>query len=205
MRRFYSGFSKIFKISETASRKSLGLDSGLKSETLSRILSWSHYCELLKEDNLSARAFYEIEAVENGWSIRELRRQMDALLYERLSLSRNKRKVKVLARKGQIIEKPEDAIKDPYVLEFLGLKDEYSESDLEEALIRHLESFLLELGGDFTFVARQKRLRVGGEWYRVDLVFYHRTLRCLVLIDPKIGKFTHADAGQTHLCPSLFD
>lgn len=94
---------------------------------------------------------------------------------------------------------PEEEIKDPYILEFLGLKDEYSESDLEEALIRHLESFLLELGGDFTFVARQKRLRVGGEWYRVDLVFYHRILRCLVLIDLKIGKFTHADAGQMHL------
>ena len=94
---------------------------------------------------------------------------------------------------------PEEAVKDPYVLEFLGLKDEYSESNLEEALIRHLESFLLELGGDFCFVGRQKRLRIGDEWYRIDLVFFHRRLRCLVIIDLKIGRFTHADAGQMHL------
>ena len=102
-------------------------------------------------------------------------------------------------QKPQDRTSPEEEIKDPYVLEFLGLKDEYSENDLEEALIRHLESFLLELGGDFTFVARQKRLRVGDEWYRVDLVFFHRLLRCLVLVDLKVGKFTHADAGQMHL------
>ena len=102
-------------------------------------------------------------------------------------------------QKAQDRTSPEEEIKDPYVLEFLGLKDEYSESDLEEALIRHLESFLLELGSDFTFVARQKRLRVGDEWYRVDLVFFHRILRCLVLVDLKVGKFTHADAGQMHL------
>jgi hypothetical protein len=109
-----------------------------------------------------------------------------------------------MLRKGEVKKTgdqmtPEEEIKDPYVLEFLGLKDEYSESKMEEALIRHLESFLMELGGDFTFVARQKRLRVGDEWYRVDLVFYHRVLRCLILIDLKIGKFSHADAGQMHL------
>ncbi len=139
--------------------------------------------------------------MRGGWSVRQLDRQIDSQFYERVALSRNKVGMlkKGAAKKPQDGITPEEEIKDPYVLEFLGLKDEYSESDLEEALIRHLESFLLELGGDFTFVARQKRLRVGDEWYRVDLVFYHRVLRCLVLIDLKIGKFTHADAGQMHL------
>jgi predicted nuclease of restriction endonuclease-like (RecB) superfamily len=137
----------------------------------------------------------------NGWTVRQLERQIETQFYERTALSRNKA---AMLRKGAK-PKPEDAvtpdeeIRDPLVLEFLDLKDEYSETDLESALVRHLESFLLELGGDFCFVARQRRLRIDDEWFRVDLVFYHRVLRCLVLIDLKLGRFTHADAGQMHV------
>jgi predicted nuclease of restriction endonuclease-like (RecB) superfamily len=164
-------------------------------------LSWTHYARLLRIKDGHARVFYETEALRGGWSVRQLDRQIESQFYERTALSRNKA---AMLKKGSVAQ-PSDAvtaeqeIKDPYVLEFLGLKDEYSESDLEDALIRHLESFLLEPGGDFTFVTRQKRLRVGSEWYRVDLIFYHRRLRCLVLIDLKIGRFTHAYAGQMHL------
>lgn len=164
-------------------------------------LSWSHYVRLMQVRNEMARKFYEAEVLRGGWSVRQLDRQIDSQFYERMALSRNKAAMltKGSPEKPQDRMTPEDQIKDPYVLEFLGLKDEYSESELEEALILRLESFLLELGGDFTFVARQKRLRVGDAWYRVDMVFYHRRLRCLVLIDLKLGKFTHADAGQMHL------
>jgi predicted nuclease of restriction endonuclease-like (RecB) superfamily len=164
-------------------------------------LSWSHYTRLLSVKSDAAREFYETEALRGGWSVRQLDRQISTLFYERTALSKNKA---AMLRKGSQ-PKPEDAvsvaeeIRDPYVLEFLGLKDEYSEAELEEALIRHLESFLLELGSDFTFVARQKRIRVGDEWYRIDLLLYHRRLRCLVIIDLKVGKFTHADAGQMNL------
>jgi predicted nuclease of restriction endonuclease-like (RecB) superfamily len=164
-------------------------------------LSWSHYVRLMGVKRDTARHFYETEALRGGWSVRQLDRQVQSMFYERTALSRDKA---AMLKKGAKLNTedavtPEEEIKDPYILEFLDLKDEYSESEMEEALIRHLETFLLELGGDFTFVARQKRLRVGSEWYRVDLVFYHRRLRCLVLIDLKIGKFTHADAGQMHL------
>jgi predicted nuclease of restriction endonuclease-like (RecB) superfamily len=165
-------------------------------------LSWSHYVLLITRTHLDdARRFYETEALRGGWSVRQLERQINSQFYERTALSRNKAAMLQRGAKSKAEDRvsPEEEIKDPYVLEFLGLKDEYSETDLEEGLIRHLESFLLELGGDFTFVARQKRLRVGDEWYRVDLVFFHRRLRCLVLIDLKLGKFTHADAGQMHL------
>jgi predicted nuclease of restriction endonuclease-like (RecB) superfamily len=164
-------------------------------------LPWSHYESLLSVDSSEARKFYETEALRGGWSVRQLDRQISTLFYERTALSRNKA---AMLKKGQK-PMPEDAvsqeeeIKDPLVLEFLGLKDEYSENDLEEALILHLESFLLELGGDFTFVGRQRRLRIGDSWYRVDLLFFHRRLRCLVVIDLKLGKFTHADAGQMHM------
>ena len=163
-------------------------------------LPWSAYVRLLSVRNERARAFYEAEALRGGWTVRQLDRQINTQFYERTALSRNK--AAVLAEGGRdpgdaVV--PEEEIKDPFVLEFLDLKDEYSESDLEEALTRHLETFLLELGGDFCFIARQRRLRVGDEWYRVDLLFFHRRLRCLVVIDLKIGKFTHADAGQMHL------
>ncbi len=164
-------------------------------------LPWSHYVLLLSVKNPEARAFYEAEALRGGWSVRQLNRQISTQFYERTALSRNKA---AMLKKGakalpEDTVTPEEEIKDPFVLEFLGLKDEYSENDLEEALILQLESFLLELGSDFAFVGRQRRLRIGDEWYRVDLLFYHRRLRCLVIIDLKLGKFTHADAGQMHL------
>lgn len=164
-------------------------------------LPWSAYVRLLSVRNESAREFYEAEALRGGWSVRQLDRQINSQFYERTALSKNK--AAMLTRGGKALPeelvRPEEEIKDPYVLEFLDLKDEYSESDLEEALIHHLEIFLMELGGDFCFMGRQRRLRIGNKWYRVDLLFFHRGLRCLVMIDLKIGSFTHADAGQMHL------
>jgi len=164
-------------------------------------LPWSAYVRLLSVKNESARKFYESEALRGGWSVRQLDRQINSQFYERTVLSKNK--AAMLKKGGKVMPEdvtgPEEEIKDPYLLEFLGLKDEYSETDLEEALIRHLEAFLLELGSDFCFIGRQKRLRIGDEWYRVDLVLFHRRLRCLVIIDLMIGKFSHADAGQMHL------
>ncbi len=164
-------------------------------------LSWSAYVRLLSVKNINAREFYETEALRGGWSVRQLNRQINSQFYERTALSKNKAAMLTKGQKAQSEDRvlPEEEIKDPFVLEFLDLKDEYSESDLEEALISHLETFLMELGGDFCFMGRQKRLRVGDEWYRVDLLFYHRRLRCLVVIDLKLGKFTHADAGQMNL------
>ena len=164
-------------------------------------LPWSAYVRLLSITNPHAREFYETEAVRGGWSVRQLDRQINTQFYERTALSKNKA---ALLTKGQVqqpedVVRPEEAIKDPYVLKFLDLKDEYSETDLEDTLIRHLESFLLELGADFCFMGRQRRLRIGNTWYRVDLVFFHRRLQCLVIIDLKLGAFTHADAGQMHL------
>jgi predicted nuclease of restriction endonuclease-like (RecB) superfamily len=164
-------------------------------------LPWSAYVRLLSVKSESARQFYETEALRGGWSVRQLNRQVESMFYERTALSRNKMamlKMGAIAKPEDTVT-PEEAIKDPYVLEFLDLKDEYSESDLEAALIHRLEDFLLELGDDFTFVGRQRRLRIGDEWYRVDLLFFHRRLKALIVIDLKIGKFTHADAGQMHL------
>ena len=164
-------------------------------------LPWSHYVRLLGLRNAHARSFYETEALRGGWSIRQLVRQIDSQFYERTAFSRDKTKMLTKGVRAQPDDHvtPEEEIKEPYVLEFLGLKDEYSETDFEEALVQHLEAFLLELGGDFTFVGRQRRLRVGDAWYRVDLLFFHRRLRCLVVIDLKLGELTHADAGQMHL------
>lgn len=164
-------------------------------------LPWSHYVRLLAVKSKEARDFYEREALRGGWSVRQLDRQIATQFYERTALSRNKAALIKKAQRSTPQDQPtaEEEIKDPMVLEFLGLKDEYSESALEDALIHRLEQFLLELGNDFSFIARQKRLRVGDEWYRVDLLFFHRRLRCLVIIDLKIGKFTHADAGQMNL------
>lgn len=164
-------------------------------------LPWSHYVRLLSLKSVEARSFYEKEALRGGWTVRQLERQIESQFYERTMLSKDKA---AMLRKGgkQLSEDlvtAEEEIKDPFVLEFLGLKDEYSENDLEEALVLKLEHFLLELGGDFAFIGRQRRLRVGDEWYRVDLLFFHRRLRCLVIIDLKLGRFTHADAGQMHL------
>lgn len=162
-------------------------------------LSWSHYVLLLQQaKSEEAREFYHQEALRGGWSVRQLERQMNSQFYERLALSRNKKGMLEKAPRAEQL-RPEEAIKDPFILEFLGLKDEYSETDLEDALIHRLEDFLLELGSDFAFIGRQRRLRIGDEWFRVDLLFFHRRLRCLVVIDLKLGKFTHADAGQMHL------
>lgn len=162
-------------------------------------LSWSHYCLLMRLDESFKREFYETECIRGNWSVRQLDRQIQSMLYERTALSKKKISVIAKAHEKPIALKPEDEIKDPYILEFLGLKDEYSESQLEEALIRHLEHFLLELGNGFTFVARQKRITLEGSHYRLDLLLYHRILRCLVAIDLKIGEFSHADAGQMNL------
>ena len=225
MRAFYLAYTNIFQtasgesdqsqIPQTPSAKSnsrASTPSGSIIQTVSGALPvsdiahhfplpWSAYVRLLAVKSEDARRFYESEALQGGWSVRQLDRQINSQFYERTALSRDKVAVLVKGRKDIPADRvsPEEAIKDPYVLEFLGLKDEYSETDLEEALIQRLEAFLLELGGDFCFVGRQRRLRIGDEWYRVDLVFFHRHLRCLVIVDLKIGKFTHADAGQMHL------
>ncbi len=164
-------------------------------------LSWSHYVRLMSVDKPHARAFYESEAIRGGWSVRQLDRQISTQFFERTAKSKQQTAMRARSQKAkqEDIVTVADEIRDPYVLEFLDLKDEYSESELEDALIHHLESFLLELGAGFTFVARQKRIRIGTEWYRIDLLLFHRRLKCLVVIDLKIGKFSHADAGQMSL------
>ncbi len=170
-------------------------------------LSWSHYVFLLKIDNEDERVFYEIEASKQSWSIPELRRQYNSSFYERLALSRDKEQVKALSQDGLLITKPEDTLKDPYVLEFLGLKEDgtYSETDLETAIINKLEHFLLELGKGFLFEARQKRFTFEDKHFWVDLVFYNRFLRCFVLIDLKIGELTHQDLGQIQMYVNYYD
>ena len=177
------------------------------SEEFQFNLSWSHYLILMRIENINARNFYEIEAFENNWSLRELKRQVNSSLYERLVLSKDKEKVKELAVKGQIIEKAQDVIKDPYILEFLGLdeKSDYSENKLETEIINKLEMFLLELGKGFTFVGRQVRFTFDERHFRVDLVFYNRLLKCFVLIDLKIGEVTHQDLGQMQMYVNYYD
>ncbi|MGE3801423.1 MAG: YhcG family protein, partial [Candidatus Kapaibacterium sp.] len=203
MRAFYLAYSQ--KIVQTLSAQSsepyLTTIYDLQSISSHFPLSWSHYVRLLSVRSEFVRTFYETEALRGGWTVRQLDRQINAQFYERVALSRNKAKMLRSGEKRMPEDtiSPEEEIKDPFILEFLGLKDEYSESELEEALIRSLESFLLELGQDFTFVGRQRRLRVGDSWFRIDLLLYHRRLRCLVIVDLKIGKFTHADAGQMHM------
>ena len=170
-------------------------------------LSWSHYLKLMRISNVDERHFYEIEAAKNGWSLSEMKRQFDSSLYERLALSRNKDKVIRLASEGQTIENPEDAVKDPYVLEFLGLPElpEYSETELETKIIDHLQKFLLELGTGFAFIGRQVRFTFNEEHFRVDLVFYNRLLRCFVLFDLKIGELKHQDIGQMQMYVNYYD
>jgi predicted nuclease of restriction endonuclease-like (RecB) superfamily len=185
-----------FNISETVSRK-----SSLGELSQAFPLPWSAYVRLLTVKSEHARQFYEEEALRSGWSVRQLDRQIGSQFYERTALSRNK--VAMLS-KGQLAKPedtvlPDEAVKDPYVLEFLNLKDEYSETELEEALIQRLEDFMLELGSDFAFVGRQRRLRIDQNWYRVDLLLFHRRLRCLVIIDLKLSGLTHADVGQMHM------
>jgi predicted nuclease of restriction endonuclease-like (RecB) superfamily len=170
-------------------------------------LSWSHYLILMRIKNADERSFYEIEATANHWSLRNLERQMNSSLFERLALSRDKSKVKQLSDKGQVVENTADTIKNPYVLEFLGLKEEtnYSESQLETKIIDHLQDFLLELGKGFSFVGRQVRFSFDEQHFKVDLVFYNRLLQCFVLIDLKLGKITHQDLGQMQMYVNYYD
>lgn len=192
-----SGESSMLTIRQMVSGQSPGLSALAQAFPL----PWSAYVRLLSVKNPPARAFYETEALRGGWTIAQLNRQIGSRFYERTALSTNKA---AMLGKGEVGEPgdvltPEQAIKDPFMLEFLGLKDEYSESDLEDALIQHLADFLLELGDDFAFVGRQRRLRIDDSWFRVDLLFFHRRLKCLLVIDLKVGKFDYADAGQMHL------
>lgn len=170
-------------------------------------LSWSHYLKLMRIKDINERKFYEIESFKNNWSLRELQRQYDSALYTRLSLSKNKEEILQLSEKGQILEKPKDLIKDPYVLEFLGLSEKanYSENDFESELIDKLEHFLLELGTGFTFVARQNRITFDEKHFKIDLVFYNRILKCFVLIDLKIGELKHQDIGQMQMYVNYYD
>ncbi len=174
---------------------------------ISQSLSWTHYLHLMRIEDEAERSFYELETAGNNWSVRELSRQIDSALYQRLALSTDKEKLKLLSKKGQILVRASDAIKDPYILEFVGLPvhSTYSETDLEQALIDKLEHFLLELGKGFTFVGRQVRFTFDEENFRVDLVFYNRLLRCFVLIDLKIGKLKHQDLGQMQMYVNYYD
>ncbi|MBU0628844.1 MAG: DUF1016 family protein [Nanoarchaeota archaeon] len=177
-----------------------------KSETLSHQLSWSHYFELLKIEDDLERSFYENQCIKEKWSVRELKRQKDSALFHRIALSKDKKRVLELAQKGHIVKKAEDLIKDPYVLEFLGLSEEhkYSEAELEQKIIDNLQKFLLELGRGFSFVARQFRVTLGNAHYHIDLVFYHRILKCFVLIDLKINEVSHLDTGQMNMYLNYF-
>ena len=176
-------------------------------DALRHELSWTHYRLLLRIEKEEARNFYMLESVRNNWSTRELERQVNSLLYERLALSKDKEKVLELSTKGQVIQEPKDIIKDPYVLEFLDLKEsrKFLEKDLEHALIDDLQAFLLELGKGFSFVARQGRITVDGDHYYIDLVFYNYVLKCFVLIDLKVGKLTHQDIGQMDFYVRYFE
>ena len=170
-------------------------------------LSWSHYLVLMRIDNNLERMFYENEAVKNNWSIRELERQYDSALFARLILSKDKKGILRLAENGQIFENPKDAVKDPYILEFIGLPEHksYSESDLEQRIIDKLECFLLELGAGYTFVARQDRISFDEKHFRIDLVFYNRILKCFVLVDLKVGELKHQDIGQMQMYVNYYD
>lgn len=174
---------------------------------ISQSLSWTHYIRLMRISDPDERRFYEIEAANNNWSVRELNRQFDSALYQRLALSRDKEAVKEPAIKGQTIEKPEDILKDPYVLEFTGLPElpQYTESKLEQRLIDELQTFLLELGKGFSFVGRQQRITIDEDHYFVDLVFYNRFLRAFVLVDLKIGQLKHQDLGQMQMYVHYYD
>lgn len=204
MKRFYLLWPT-HTILQTPSEKSSGeiiQTLSEKSPAQARFpLPWSHYVRLMAVKEEAARRFYETEALRGGWSVRQLDRQIATVFYERTALSRDKSAMLTKGAKPRPEDRVsvEEEVKDPLVLEFLNLKDEYSESELEEALLRHLEKFLLELGDDFAFVGRQRRLRIGDQWYRVDLLFFHRKLKALVVIDLKVGKLTHADAGQMHM------
>ncbi|WP_144281380.1 PDDEXK nuclease domain-containing protein [Chryseobacterium echinoideorum] len=213
MRFFYKTYSEqisstlLTNSSDAISKISGSVNNIQQASILNFNLSWSHYLKLMRIKDPNERKFYEIESYKNNWSLRELQRQYDSSLYTRLSLSKNKEEILQLAEKGQIVEKPKDLIKDPYILEFLGLseKPHYSENELESELIDKLEHFLLELGNGFTFVARQDRITFDEKQFRIDLVFYNRILRCFVLIDLKIGELKHQDIGQMQMYVNYYD
>ncbi|MBK7097324.1 MAG: DUF1016 family protein [Sphingobacteriales bacterium] len=207
MRKFYLLYS-IDSNSQAMIRNSGKSQSPIRiSSDTKAALSWTHYLVLIRIENKEERSFYEIESLHNNWSVRELKRQYNTSLYERLALSRDKQGIKQLVEKGQLIEKPIDLLKDPYVLEFLDLPEQhqYSESELESAIIDKLEHFLLELGKGFTFVARQFRMTMDEKHFRADLVFYNRLLKCFVVIDLKIGELTHQDLGQMQMYVNYHD
>ena len=196
MRKFYLVFSNDEKT------------KSLISESINPFqLSWTDYIRLMRIDDIKERKFYEIEAKQENWTVREMERQIDTCLYQRLTLSRDKKEVLELSAKGQIIEKAKDLIKEPYILEFLGLEENpnYSENDLETAIINHLEKFIMELGKGFLFQGRQVRFSFEEEHFFVDLVFYNRILKCFVLIDLKIGKLKHQDIGQMQMYVNYYD
>ena len=205
MRKFY----RVYAYDEIPQKLSEEFGSALPAVASGRkfLLSWSHYLKLMRIEDANKRHFYEIEAVRGGWSLAELQRQLDSGLYERLVLSRDEEGVRRLAEEGQTIEKPLDAIKDPYVLEFLEIEDKpsFSETELESLLIDHLQEFLLELGRGFTFVGRQQRFTYEEDHFKVDLVFYNRLLRSFVLFDLKLGKLTHQDIGQMQMYVHYYD
>ena len=225
MRRFFVEYRVRYRIAQTVSaqlhigvlrshQKNYELqttapadDVGMNDAAVPFTLSWSHYILLVGIANVSERRFYEIESTSCNWSVRELKRQYNSGLYERLALSRDKDGIRKLAQVGQVVEQPKDLLKQPLVLEFLGLDNQsrHSESDLEAAIISNVEKFLLELGKGFLFEARQKRFTVDDEDFFVDLVFYNRLLRCYVLIDLKMGKLTHQDLGQMQMYVNSFD
>lgn len=198
MRKFYLAYSNFKRISDF--EKSQTLSDQLK-------LSWSHYLKLMRIDDEVERRFYEIESIKNNWSLRELNRQFDSALFQRLAISKDQNDVLKLGQLGQIIERPQDAIKDPYILEFIGLPDKnyYSENEFEQKLIDKLEHFLLELGNGFTFVARQNRISFDEKHFKIDLVFYNRILKCFVLIDLKVGELKHQDIGQMQMYVNYYD
>lgn len=198
MRQFYTIYSQD-RISQTLSDQFENLPAVSTGRKF--YLSWSHYLKLMRIDNINERHFYEIESVKNDWSLTELKRQYNSSLYERIALSTDKDKVYRLALEGQKVETAKDAVKDPYVLDFLGLKElpEYSESELESRIIDNLQQFLLELGTGFAFIGRQVRFTFDEEHFMVDLVFYNRLLRCFVLFDLKIGELKHQDIGQMQM------
>lgn len=203
MRQFYLSYSQQRELIKNVS-EDLHISQTLSAEFQ---LSWSHYQKLMRITDPYERHFYEIESIKNNWSLRELERQYDSALFTRLALSKDQKEISTLALKGQIFEKPSDLIKDPYVLEFLGLPElqRYSESELEQKLIDKLEHFLLELGSGFTFVNRQQRISFDEQHFYIDLVFYNRLLRCFVLIDLKIGTLKHQDIGQMQMYVNFYD
>ncbi|MCH4179733.1 MAG: PDDEXK nuclease domain-containing protein [Megasphaera sp.] len=207
MRRFYLIYSQV--ISETSSRKSehQQLAENISPKGVNFSLSWSHYLFLMHIDNRDERKFYETEAIQEHWSLRELKRQFNSALFERIMVSKDKKAIVEMSKQGIIIEKPEDIVKDPYILEFLGLSEEsqYSESTLEQKIIDKLQTFLLELGKGYTFVGRQVRLTFDEKHFYVDLVFFNRLLQCFVLIDLKIGEITHQNLGQMQMYVHYYD